>query len=110
MKHEYTFMGKGYKYVQAITRLLGPSFTHEQAEDGITYFAPDGKRFVKLIDHQEELLVAFYVPIPMLHKDNRPEILHFHDAPVPYHEYRYRAKGVDEIYALIEIARENLHH
>lgn len=108
MKHEYNFMGKGYKYVQSITRLLGSTYTHEQAEDGITYFTADGQRFLKLIDQPDVLLVAFYVPIPMLHKDNRPEIFHFHDAPIPYHEYRYKAHGVDEIYALIEIARENL--
>ena len=46
MKHDYHFMNKGYKYVQSITRLLGSSFTHEQAEDGITYFTASGKRFL----------------------------------------------------------------
>lgn len=109
MKNQYKFMNKGYKYVQAITRLLGSQFTHEQAPDSITYFSPEGKRFLKLIDDEDLLRVAFYVPIPMLHKENRPEVYHFHDATEPYHEYHYKAHTVEEVYALIEIAKENLH-
>lgn len=107
MKHRYDFRGKGYNYVRAISRLLGPDFTHEQSDEGVTYVYKDGRRFLTLVDDANMLLTAFYVPVPSLHKDNPIEVVHYHSAPVPYHEYRFKAIDVEQIYALIEIALVN---
>ncbi len=107
MKHRYDFRGKGYNYVRAVSRLLGSDFSTEQFDDGVTFIYKDGRRFLKLVDDTNMLLTVFYVPIPSLHKDNPIEVVHFHSAPVPYHEYRFKAIDVDQIYAIIEIALVN---
>jgi hypothetical protein len=106
-KHHYDFLGKGFDYVKAVSRLLGTDFTKLQLDDGVEFIGKKGIRILKLIDDQSKLIVAFDVPVPDLNPDNPIEVIHHHDSNPPKHEWLFTGDTIEEVYTLVEIALRN---
>lgn len=102
-KHHYAFNGHSYAYVKIIQRILGSSFTAVQLEDGVEFYRGENKRFLKLVDDAEKFVVYFDVAVPSLEKDNPIETIHHHDT-TGAHEWVFRARSIEQVISLIEIA------
>lgn len=102
-KHQYHFNGHGYAYVKIIQRILGSAFTVVQLEDGVEFYRNENQRFLKLVDDESQFIVYFDVPVPSLEKDNRIETIHYHEDP-PRHEWIFRARSIEQVITLVEIA------
>jgi hypothetical protein len=107
MSYPYVFFGKGKKYVEMISRLLGADFDALEEADGISFVHVSGKRLMKLIDSKDIFKVVFDVPVPDMH----------HQAPTVHQinvkneqghsQWLYEGDVLEEIITLIEIALKN---